>query len=658
MIYIDSVSKSFGAQKVLDSVTGTIKKGITALTGLNGSGKTTLLNILAGIEQPDSGTFVLAKNMSLKYIPQNATYSFKSSVISEVSSSSNLKAKRKALIEKEHSLIKELENSDPAKQENFFLELMFVQEKINNLDISIKKTLSPEDILRNLGFSPEWLNMPAKNLSGGWQMRLALASLIAEEPDIVFLDEPTNFLDIDCIFFLTDWLKNYRGAGIVVSHDRSFLNSVSSEVWEIFNGKITSYKGNYDNYISERKRNIVFLKKQRKKQLDEIRSLQDFIDKNRTNAATAARAQSRIKILEKIKKDLTEIPPEINDMKIRFPNPEKGGDIVCDISEVTHCYGSTKLLNGLSRIVRRKEKIAIAGRNGLGKTTLLEIIAGNIVPAEGSVTMGHNISVSYFKQEQIKDLPFEKTVLEYMESITPYSHFGSIKTILGSFLFYEDSWEKKISILSGGEKMRLALINLMLNAGNLILMDEPTSHLDINSKEVLIKALNNIDSTLLFVSHDRYFIDSISTSVIYFSSIQKIDKFDGTLSEYIEFRSRLDSGEFSNRKEKNSLCAGSNSKKRFVSGEDKKYIEMKKKRNLISKIEKRIDEAEKKIILTEEKRNKIIEKINTCDGNITELSINLKNIDFFLEKLVNDWENDVDELERIKALSKPFSQEK
>lgn len=643
MIRINNVSKNFGERSILDNISITASPGVTALVGLNGCGKTTLFDIIAGESHSDDGSVTFPNNSSIVYLKQNAAYSFNSTVISELKVPAKVKNELAELHNRESAFIKKIEESND--QETLIDDLQEVQERINELEVIIKRLPSPESILKNLGFSKEQFEFPASNLSGGWQMRLALASLISEDPDIILIDEPTNYLDLDSIRYFSKWLKNYRGTALVVSHDRHFLNSVSNEVWELFDSKIASYKGNYDNYVLQRDINIEHLRKKKKKQLAEMKDLQIFIDKNRTNAATAARAQSRIKMLEKLENELVTLPPSIPEMKIDFPDPPQSGKIVATLEDITHFFDDLQLFDGFSTIIESKRKIAITGRNGFGKSTLLNIISEKLIPSEGKVELGHNIEISYFKQDQINDLPMDMTVMEYMESITPFSHFHKINSILASFMFFKDSWDKKIKILSGGEKVRLSFIQLILNPGNLLILDEPTTHLDINSRDILIKALRELNTTLIFVSHDTHFTDSLADTIFYFSSTRNIEKFEGNLSEFFNYRPNENSED-----EKNKTII---KEKTYVISENAvDYELMKKNRNKIKAVERKISQLEAEIESKEIEKEGIIEKMNSESADYSELGNKLKNIEIFLEKLVNDWDNAVEEIEVLKNVEK------
>jgi ATP-binding cassette subfamily F protein 3 len=330
-------------------------------------------------------------------------------------------------------------------------------------------------------------------------------------------------------------------------------------------------------------------------------------------------------------------------MKLDFPDPPTCGKIAVSLKNITHYFDDLQLFDGFSTIIENKRKIAVTGRNGFGKSTLLDIITGNLKPSQGTVEHYHSLDISYFKQNQINDLPKDVTVMEYMESITPFSYFHKVNSILASFMFFKDSWDKKISILSGGEKVRLCFIKLILNAGNLIILDEPTTHLDINSRDILINALKKLNSTLIFVSHDTYFTDSLADTVYYFSSTRSIEKFEGNLSEFFDHRPE---------EIKSNVLKTSTENYLEISKNAVDYELMKKNRNKIKLLERKISDLEKKIELKEKEKDSITVKLSSDTADYAELGAKLKNIEIFLEKLVNDWENALEEIEVLKNVEK------
>lgn len=464
-------------------------------------------------------------------------------------------------------------------------------------------------------------------------MRLALAQILIRRPDLVMLDEPTNYLDIETINFLIDWIRGFEGQVIVVSHDRWFLNSIVDETWEIFFGNLSIYKGNYDFYLSQREENEKLMIKKREKQIEEIDRLQKFIDKNRANANTATQAQSKIKQLKKLEDELIPLPRKSKSLTFSLPTPKRSGNRVVAIDNVGHSFGENQLFSNFTRIVTRGERLAFVGRNGIGKTTLMNICGKNLEPSNGTIEHGANIEISYFRQNEIEYLPKDMDVLEFVESITPTELFPKVKSILASFLFFEDSWDRKISVLSGGEKVRLAFIRIMLNPGNLLLLDEPTTHLDIDSREILLRNLKNLDATVVFVSHDHHFIDNLATGIVYFQPEKDPVSFDGSLSHYLSIYGE---GEVITKTE---TTPKNEPEKAFD------YSVQKSLRNKLNKLKKEIESIEQKSSELEIEKERIVDKINSGDGDIGELGTMLAAIEQKLETLIFEWEEKSLELE-------------
>jgi len=520
--------------------------------------------------------------------------------------------------------------------------LSLVHDEISNIELSENKNISIDQILFNLGFNIEDFDKNASTLSGGWQMRLALARVLLKRPDILLLDEPTNYLDILSIEFLKKWILEFDGQVLFVSHDRDFLNSIVEETWELFNGKITVYKGNYDFYLTEKDKNYNLLEKKRNKQIEEINRLQKFVDKNRAGANTASQAQSKLKQLEAIKEDLIVLPENVKNVTFRFPDPEKSGKIVSEVENIHHSYGKNEIITGISKIITRNERIAILGKNGIGKSTLLNIISSAMEPTSGSVKFGTNVSVSYFRQNEIEHLPPHMSVLEYSESVAPFDLFPKVKSILATFNFFEDSWDKKISVLSGGEKVKLSFLNVILNPGNFIILDEPTTHLDINSREILLKNLINIDATIIFVSHDIYFVDHLATSIFYFNVDGDIVDFPGNYSDYISIH-----GEDEGAPSERVLKTKDNNQDKIAKSYD--YSTMKANRNLLKTLKRDVDKIENSISELEAEKENFVEKLSLNQEDITSIGISINRIDKKIEELMLEWEEKNIEMEELKS---------
>lgn len=633
MLLLSDISKQYAGQSILNHVTLPLSKNRTALVGMNGSGKSTLMKIIAGIEYADNGDITTKRNTVIEYLPQQAVYDFQGTVYEEVSSWLN-SDKFNELSLREAEIIRILEN-DSNPGDSLCEELAEVVEELHTLDVKKKRKNSVETILLNLGFLKEDWNRHAKTLSGGWQMRIALARVLVREPDIVLLDEPTNYLDIATIDFLADWMISFEGQVLLVSHDRDFLNRVVEETWEVFSGNVNVYRGNYDFYLVEKEVRLKVLEKQRDKQVDEIKILNDFYEKNRFNAATAPLAQSKHKQMEKIKAELITLPRTPPKMSFRLPEPKRGGEIVAEIDKLYHSFGDIDVIADYKRIVSRRERIALIGRNGFGKSTLMNIVGGEIEPLSGECRLGKDIEISYFRQHEITLLPSDVSVIQFIESIAPFDMMSRVKTLLACFLFYEDDWDKKIGVLSGGEKVRLAFIQMIMRPGNLLLLDEPTTHLDIDSKEVLLRTLQNIDSTIIFVSHDSYFINSLATSVVYFRGKCDIVNFPGTYGEYLDRYGH----DIINEDKLNSKDADAPLSKGKMD-----FAQQKELRNKINRLKKEIENIQKEINHLESKKTELTNRLNSGSGDQAEISRKISDTDDKLIKLMEQWEEKTEEL--------------
>lgn len=635
MLLLSGISKQYAGQTILKNITIPLSKNRTALVGMNGSGKSTLMKIIAGIEYQDSGDITTKRNAVIEYLPQQAVYDFKGTVFEEVSAWLN-SDRFNELSAREAELIKILESTDNP-DDSICEELAEVVEELHSLDVKTRKKNSVETILLNLGFSKSDWGRSAKTLSGGWQMRIALARVLVREPDVILLDEPTNYLDIATIDFLADWLMKFDGQTLLVSHDRDFLNRIVEETWEVFAGNVNIYRGNYDFYLVEKEARLKVLEKQREKQLDEIKVLNDFYEKNRFNAATAPLAQSKYKQMEKLKGELITLPRTPPKMTFRLPDPKRGGEIAVELNKVYHSFGDIDVIADYKRIISRRERIALVGRNGFGKSTLMNIIGGEIEPTSGECRLGKDVEVSYFRQHEITLLPGEMSVIRFIESIAPFDMMTKVKTLLGCFLFYEDDWDKKIAVLSGGEKVRLAFIKMIMNPGNLLLLDEPTTHLDIDSKEILLRTLQNIDATIIFVSHDSHFINSLATSVVYFRGRCDIMNFPGTYQEYLD-RYGHDIIEEDGPEAKSD---------QHVSKGKSDFTQQKELRNRVNRLKKDLDSVQAMINSKENEKKSLSEKLSTGSGDPAATGKRISAIDDELLELMQKWEDLSSELEKI-----------
>jgi ATP-binding cassette subfamily F protein 3 len=472
MLTVAGLSKSFGGRELFDDVSLNIMSGDRiAITGPNGAGKSTLIKIILGKEEPDGGTVSFIRGTRVGYLPQE---------------------------------------SEPAGNETV-MEVAVPHEHEHDGQFIAKV----KQILASLGFKQSDHDRPAKEMSGGWIMRAHLARLLAEEPDLLMLDEPTNHLDLETLIWFQDYLKYYPGAILMISHDREFLNNLCTHIAELRSSKIMRYTGNYDEYLVQRAAMEATLIATAKSQQRDIDRLQLFADRFGAKASKASQAQSKRKQIERIKEDMVEIPdgPE-STMGFRFPQPQRSGQRVITLEKIKFGYGEKLIYDGIDFEVERDQRIVLVGPNGAGKSTLLKILAQVLTPQSGEHKLGHNAKFGYFAQHRAAMLNPKNTVFQEALDTPQRITEQAIRTVLGSFLFRGDDIYKPVSVLSGGEKSRLALVKLLLDPPNLLLMDEPTTHLDLASVDALIVALKQYQGTLVFISHDVHFIRALSTHVV------------------------------------------------------------------------------------------------------------------------------------------------
>ena len=511
MIQLSSLSKSFGDRVLLDSVNWQIDDGErVGLSGPNGAGKTTLLRMLAGLDEPDSGSVVKPSALTIGYLPQDGlTHSGRSLLEEAGLAFKPLLDMRSEIAALEERLGDEtVAESEHAAMLSRYSELQEEFRRLEGYSIDLKINT----VLRGLGFSPDDLHKPSETFSGGWQMRIALAKLLLGRPGLLLLDEPTNHLDLDARNWLEEFLVTYPHAVILVSHDRFFLDSVVTRITEIGLRKLTDYVGNYSSYLKERDARMERLRQQKRDQDDEIARMEAFINRFRYQATKAAQVQSRIKTLEKIVP--IEIPPERKRVHFSFPACAKSGRTVLDLRNISKAYGDRRVFDGVNLHIERGDRIALIGPNGAGKSTLMRMLSGVEAPDVGTRTEGHQVVMQYFAQDEAVRLDPALTVYQTLAGDAPLHMVPNIRNILGGFLFSGDDVDKPVRVLSGGERTRLAVARMLLRPSNTLLLDEPTNHLDLESKDVLLEALEDFGGTLIFVSHDRYFVDELATKVI------------------------------------------------------------------------------------------------------------------------------------------------
>lgn len=510
MLHLKNLSKEFAGKPLFTNISWHLKKGErVGLVGENGAGKSTLMRIIADQVEHSSGALQYAKGATVGYLPQDGVVTFGRSLFAEAMS---------ALVELQgieaelHGLTSRLESiphDDPDYSE-LLARFGHLQEEFR-----LKGGYSMEAevgiVLNGLGFAPSDWERDCSEFSGGWQMRIALARLLLKKPNVLLLDEPTNHLDIEARNWLEEYLKGYPFSVILVSHDRFFLDQVCHRIVEVWNHTLTDYHCNYSNYLVRREERVLALREAKRRQDEEIAKMEDFIGRFRYKADKASLVQSRIKQLDKVERIL--LPPERRRIKFRFPTPPKSGRVVMELRGVTRAYGERRVLDKVSLVIEQGERVSLVGHNGAGKSTLMRLLAGEDFQG-GERQVGHNVILDYFAQDQADAMESGRSAYEELLADAPYEMVPMLRDILGAFLFSGDDIDKKVSVLSGGEKNRLALAKMLLRPANLLLMDEPTNHLDLFSKDVLLEALRAFPGTVVFVSHDRHFIDGLATRVV------------------------------------------------------------------------------------------------------------------------------------------------
>ncbi len=539
MVSFNAVTKQQGSKILFANGSFQINTGEKiGLVGPNGAGKTTIFRLIMGEESVDQGSVSKPDKIRVGYFSQNIEDMKGRSVIQEVLSAGNLE-----LLSSE---IKRLEEklSDPDLTEDDMMttvekygELQSEFESIGGYDLESRA----KEILGGLGFSNEDMQLDVGQFSGGWKMRVSLSKILLLVPDVLLMDEPTNHLDVESIVWLESWLQNFKGSVLMTSHDRDFMNRLVTKVIEIANRAITTYGGDYDFYEKERNIRKEQLIAQARRQDDMLAKEEEFIARFAARASHAAQVQSRVKKIDKIER--IEIPVEERAMEFVWPVPPRGGDEVVKVSGLSKTYelkdGRLKnVFSNATALVKRTDRVAIVGVNGAGKSTFLKIVTGQTELTSGVCQVGPSITTGYFSQNSMDVLDPKKTILQEVESRVPNSTLGSIRSLLGAFLFSGEEVEKKISVLSGGEKSRVLLACILSHPVNLLVLDEPTNHLDIRSREVLLKAIKDFPGTVMMVSHDRYFLREITTRVFEIDKNQMMT-YDMPYNEYLEYKTRL-----------------------------------------------------------------------------------------------------------------------
>jgi ATP-binding cassette, subfamily F, member 3 len=536
LIQLVSLSKSFGGRVLLDSVSWQIDdRERVGLSGPNGAGKTTLLKMLAGFEEADAGSIVKPAGLTVGYLPQDGLNHSGRTLIEEAGLAFKpLLDMRDEISALEERLGEEHAEDVHAAMLERYSDLQDTFRRQEGYSIDLKITT----VLRGLGFTPEDLHKRSETFSGGWQMRIALAKLLLGRPGLLLLDEPTNHLDLEARNWLEEYLADYPHAVILVSHDRFFLDAVVTRITEIGLRKLTDYTGNYTDYLKEREARMERLRQMKRDQDEEVERMQAFINRFRYQATKAAQVQSRIKMLEKVVP--IEIPPERKRVHFTFPACARSGRMVLELKNIRKAYDGRAVLDGVNAHIERGDRIALIGPNGAGKSTMMRMLSGVEPPDSGTRTEGHQVIMQYFAQDEATRLDPTRTVYQILAGDAPMHMVPHIRNILGGFLFSGDDIEKPVRVLSGGERTRLAVARMLLRPSNTLLLDEPTNHLDLDSKDVLLEALEDFGGTLIFVSHDRYFVDKLATKVIEIGGGQAL-LYPGNYEEFLWSRKHSNS---------------------------------------------------------------------------------------------------------------------
>jgi ATP-binding cassette, subfamily F, member 3 len=507
MIGLDAVSKSYGGQELLRDCTWRIGRGERiGLVGPNGAGKTTICRIFASVEEPDEGRVHRDTGVTVGYLPQEVTTGEDRTVLAEALSGFEAVWRLEAELETLASRMAG-PTADPGLLE-IYGEVQHRFEALGGYRLEAEAKI----ILGGLGFGPESVHRPLDEYSGGWRMRAALARLLLLRPDLLLLDEPTNHLDLESLQWLENFLAAYEGSVVIVSHDRYFLNRMVTAIADLGGGGVTLYHGDYDDFLVEREARQALREAQARNQAKRVAEIERFIERFRYKASKARQVQSRVKMLDRMER--VETDAAARRIHFSFPQPPRTGRMVGRLAGVRKAYGDNVVYSGVDFLVERGDRVALVGVNGAGKSTLLKMLAGALPFDAGERVLGSHVEVQYYAQHQLDALDPTRTVLEELDQTAPEAPIARLRTILGSFLFSGDTVEKKVAVLSGGEKARLALAKMLARPAALLCMDEPTNHLDLASKEVLEEALSGFTGTIVFISHDRYFINRIATQVV------------------------------------------------------------------------------------------------------------------------------------------------
>lgn len=637
-LQISNLEKSFSVRTLFAGVTFSVNPGeCVALVGSNGSGKTTLMKIILGLEQPDSGTISQPKDSRIGYLPQEIFLAENENWSREKETMTLWELATQAFdrLQEVKSRIEGIEADMAAGKTS-----QTIQDDYERLITEYEKSggytwqAKTIRLLKGFGFPESRFHDPLKTFSGGWQMRGYFVRLLLTEPDYLLLDEPTNYLDIASISFLEDYLANYTGGILVVSHDRYFLDELASSVVAIVPEGSRIFRGNYSGFLEARELWAVEAQAAQDRQDRERKRVEKFIDRFRYKASKASQVQSRIKQLEKIA-EVSQIRA-MPKLRFSFPKCESSGEVVLRGEEITRSYGNNKVLQDVSFIINRGDRLAIIGENGAGKTTLMRILAGEDNQWQGNLETGYRVHFGYFAQDEEISFVGEESVKDRMMRECPFDAVPEIRNLLGAFLFSGDDVDKKVRVLSGGEKSRLGLARMMLRPCNLLLLDEPTNHLDINSREALLNALEDFPGTIIIVSHDRFFLDSLATKVLAIENGRSL-LYEGNYSEYMWARQRREPLADGDRADQPEIVVDKKQQARELVKQQKQLS------NRLQKLAREIEECEERISQLEQQLGEVEGQLTNPPpewnaGKVADAAGRHAEVNAELEGALGDWE--------------------
>jgi len=642
MISVEQLSVEFSGHTLFDDITFLINpKDKIALVGKNGAGKSTMLKMFAGLQKPTSGNLIIPKDITIGYLPQHMIHNDGLTVMEETELAFSEIFEQQKLIDSLSTQLAERTDYESDSYLNIIDRLTHETEKLQMMGGADYKA-DVEKTLLGLGFTRADFERKTNEFSGGWRMRIELAKILLRRPDVFLLDEPTNHLDIESIQWLENFLSTCNGAVVLVSHDRAFINAITNRTIEISLGQIYDYRVNYDHYlelrIERREQQIRAYENQQKM----IADTEDFIDRFRSKATKAVQVQSRIKQLNKVERIEVDME-DTSKLNLKFPPAPRSGSIPVEIENLTKAYGDKIILENVGLIINRGEKVALVGKNGEGKSTLVKCIMDEIAYS-GKLKLGHNVKIGYFAQNQASLLDEEKTVFETIDYVAVGDIRTKIRDILGAFMFGGEASDKKVKVLSGGERSRLAMIRLLLEPVNLLILDEPTNHLDMQSKDVLKEAIKAFDGTVIVVSHDREFLNGLVNKVYEFGN-KKIREHLCGIYEFLQ-KKKMDSLK---ELEINLRAANIKSEEEKPSDNKLSYEARKELAKQIRKAEKSVEEAEKKIATLETEiaqlETELHDPAKAADGTLFKIYEKKKRE---LEQKMYEWEVLGEELEELK----------